>query len=120
MNISVFGLGYVGAVSVACLADLGHQVLGVDVNVEKVAAVAEGRSPIVEPQLNEMLARGVSAGLIAATTDARSAISRSDLALVCVSTPSNVTGGVDGRYLARSVVRLVGRWPTLIPSTSRS
>ena len=88
MKISVFGLGYVGAVSCGCLAELGHDVVGVDVSESKVALVNEGRSPIIEPQLPEILDKARQAGKISATTDAAEAVRRSDLAFVCVGTPS--------------------------------
>mgnify|MGYP002682754064 FL=1 len=69
MRISIFGLGYVGAVTAACLARDGHHVIGVDVNADKVAGLAAGRSPIVEEGLDELLAREVAEGRVQATTD---------------------------------------------------
>jgi GDP-mannose 6-dehydrogenase len=95
MNISLFGLGYVGAVTAGCLADRGHRVIGVDPQPRKVEALNKGRSPIVEPGLGELIARGREAGLISATTDAAEAIAATDLSLVCVGTPSLPSGGLD-------------------------
>jgi GDP-mannose 6-dehydrogenase len=92
MRISVFGLGYVGCVTAAGLARAGHDVFGIDVDCEKVAQVASGASPIVEPGLDELVAAGVRSGRLKATVDSRRAIANSDLALVCVGTPSRPNG----------------------------
>jgi GDP-mannose 6-dehydrogenase len=101
MKVSVFGLGYVGCVSAAALADDGHDVLGVDVIPEKVAAVNGGRSPIVEPGLDELLQRGVSAGRLRATSCTADAVRETDLSLICVGTPSRKNGSLDLTYLLR-------------------
>ncbi len=101
MQVSVFGLGYVGAVSAACLARAGHTVVGVDVNAEKAAAVAGGRSPVVEPGLEALLADGVAAGRLTATTDAASAVRDTEISLICVGTPSRKAGGLDLSQVAR-------------------
>lgn len=106
MKISVFGLGYVGAVSCGCLAELGHEVVGVDVAESKVELVNQGRSPIIEPQLPEILHKAHQAGRIRATTDAAGAVRDSDLAFVCVGTPSLATGGVDDRFLKQVVAEI--------------
>jgi GDP-mannose 6-dehydrogenase len=87
MNVSVFGLGYVGCVTAACLARDGHHVLGVDVSADKVAAINAGLSPIVEPGLSDIVARVVQDGQLSATLSAREAIERSEVALICVGTP---------------------------------
>jgi GDP-mannose 6-dehydrogenase len=100
-RVSVFGLGYVGAVSVACLADHGHEVLGVDVNPDKVRAIGAGRSPIVEAGLEDLLARGVAAGRIRATTDTAQAVRDTDVSLICVGTPSQPNGSLDLSYVRR-------------------
>ena len=92
MNVSVFGLGYVGCVTAGCLAARGHHVVGVDVSSEKVAMVNAGNSPIVEPGLGELLERVVKAGTLSATTSARDAIAATDLALICVGTPDSRSG----------------------------
>ena len=95
MRVSVFGLGYVGCVTAACLARAGHQVIGVDVNPNKVAMLASGRSPIVEPGLSELLAEVVGAGRLRATAASAEAVAESDLALICVGTPGRANGQLD-------------------------
>src|SRR5207247_1817581 len=95
MKVSVFGLGYVGSVSAAALAADGHDVIGVDVNAEKVAAVNGGRSPIVEPGLEELLARVAAEGRLRATTDTARAVAASEVSLICVGTPSRRNGSLD-------------------------
>ena len=94
-RVSIFGLGYVGSVSAACLADSGHTVIGVDLSPEKVQAISAGRSPIVEEGLDELMRRGVDAGRIRTTTDAGEAVAGSDVSLICVGTPSNANGSLD-------------------------
>ena len=101
MRVSVFGLGYVGCVSAASFAGDGHEVIGVDVNAEKVAAINDGRSPIVEPGLDELLARCSSEGRLRATTDTAEAIRDSEVSLLCVGTPSRKNGSLDLTYLER-------------------
>lgn len=92
MRISVFGLGYVGCVTAASLAGEGHTVVGADVNDLKVRQVNAGESPIGEPGLAELLARVVQQGHLHATTSVAEAIERSDIALICVGTPSGPNG----------------------------
>jgi GDP-mannose 6-dehydrogenase len=94
-RVSIFGLGYVGSVSAACLADSGHTVIGVDLSREKVDAISAGRSPIVEEGLGELMRRGVDEGRIRTTTDAGDAVAGSDVSLICVGTPSNANGSLD-------------------------
>jgi GDP-mannose 6-dehydrogenase len=101
MRVSVFGLGYVGSVSAAWLAGDGHEVIGVEVNAGKVAAINAGRSPIVEPGLDELLSRNVAEGRLRATTDTSAAIMDSDVSLLCVGTPSRRNGSLDLSYLRR-------------------
>jgi len=101
MNVSVFGLGYVGSVSAASFADDGHSVIGVDVNADKVASVNAGKSPIVEPGLEEMLSRGAAEGRLRATMDTADAVANSEVSLICVGTPSRKNGSLDLRYLER-------------------
>ena len=108
MNVSVFGLGYVGCVSAASFAGDGHHVIGVDVNQGKVDAVNAGRSPIVEPGLEELLAQNVADGRLRATTDTASAIRDTDVSLLCVGTPSRRNGSLDLSYLER-VAEQVGQ-----------
>ena len=101
MRVSVFGLGYVGSVSAAAFADDGHDVVGVDVVQDKVNAVNEGRSPIVEPGLADLLRRGVDTGRLRATTSTEDAVRSTDLSLICVGTPSRKNGSLDLTYLTR-------------------
>jgi GDP-mannose 6-dehydrogenase len=95
MRITVFGLGYVGAVSAGCLARRGHQVIGVDVNPRKVASVNDGEAPILEPGLPEAIGEAVATGRLRATQDAAEAVRSSDVSLVCVGTPSGAQGSID-------------------------
>ena len=101
MNVSVFGLGYVGSVSAASFAADGHTVVGVDVNPDKVASVNEGRSPIVEKELDALLRAGVLSGALRATTSTSEAVQAADLSLICVGTPSRRNGSLDLTYLER-------------------
>jgi len=101
MRISVFGLGYVGAVSAACLAADGHTVLGVDTNPVKVDLLNQGHAPVIEAGLGELIEEGVRTGRLCATTDCDAAVSATDLAFVCVGTPSNGNGSLNLTYLRR-------------------
>jgi len=101
MKISVLGLGYVGAVSAGCLARDGHEVIGVDPEVVKVDLINSGRSPIIEKDIGGIIAEQVTAGRLRASTDLESAVRHTDLALVCVGTPSMPNGGLDLRYVRR-------------------
>jgi GDP-mannose 6-dehydrogenase len=101
MRISVFGLGYVGAVSAACLAADGHTVVGVDNNPLKADLLNQGRSPVIEAGLGELIQEGVRAGRLRATTDCDEAMAGTDLAFVCVGTPSKGNGSLDLGYLRR-------------------
>jgi GDP-mannose 6-dehydrogenase len=101
MNVSVFGLGYVGCVTAACLARDGHQVIGVDVSADKVAMINDGRSPIVEPGLEPLVKRLAREGRLSATTSATDAVADSDLALICVGTPDIGHGQPDLEALSR-------------------
>jgi GDP-mannose 6-dehydrogenase len=101
LRISIFGLGYVGTVSAGCLASDGHEVIGVDPLQTKVDLINTGRSPIIEADINEMVSSNVRAGRLVATGDAKDAIQRTDLSLVCVGTPSQFNGNLDLRYIRR-------------------
>mgnify|MGYP006291832295 CR=1 FL=1 len=101
MKISVFGLGYVGAVSAGVLAAEGHTVVGVDPNAEKVDMLGRGVSPIIEKDLPDILARAVEAGRLSATTSAAEAVAATDISLICVGTPSQANGSLDLQYVRR-------------------
>ena len=100
-NISIFGLGYVGAVSAACLADNDHQVTGVDVNPTKVELINRGQSPVVEEGMNELMCKGVQSGRIKATVDSAAAVAHSDVSFICVGTPSKANGSLNLDYVRR-------------------
>src|SRR5689334_20896381 len=101
MKITILGLGYVGAVSAGCLAHEGHEVIGVDPQQAKVDLINEGRSPIVEKDLAEMIEKQVLEGRLRATTDVREAVRVSDLSIICVGTPSQGNGHIDLGYVKR-------------------
>jgi GDP-mannose 6-dehydrogenase len=102
MKVSVFGLGYVGSVSAASFAADGHTVVGVDVNPEKVASLNEGRSPIVEKGLDELIQASASSGALRATASTEEAVEATDLSLLCVGTPSRKNGSLDLSFLERA------------------
>lgn len=108
MNIAIFGLGYVGCVSAACLANQGHQVTGVDVNPYKVDLINQGKSPIIEKHLDTLIDQATRAGRLHATTAALDAVHASDLSLICVGTPSRENGSQDLQHL-QDVSREMGR-----------
>ncbi len=126
MDIAVIGLGYVGSVSAGCLADLGHRVIGADVQLEKVAKLARGKPPIQEPGLDALIAKGVEETRIRATSDIRRAIEHSDVALLAVGTPSKEDGGIDDKYLLQAVaaigqaIRDLGKKKYVVMSRSTS
>ena len=95
MRISVFGLGYVGTVCAACLADQGHEVIGVDKSESKVELIRFGRSPIVERDIDDLVARSVKNRRLTATLDATEAVASSDISFICVGTPSRPNGALD-------------------------
>jgi len=107
MRISVFGLGYVGTVTSACLAAEGHEVIGVDRNAGKVEALDAGRAPIIEAGIDRLIASGHEAGRLRATLDPAEAIRRSDLSIVCVGTPSESNGSLNLSYV-RAVCGEIG------------
>jgi GDP-mannose 6-dehydrogenase len=103
MKIAVFGLGYVGTVSAACFAARGHDVVGVDVEPGKAAAISAGRSPIVEPGLDRLVADVVSTGRLRATTNAAEAVALTEISFVCVGTPSRENGSLNLDFVERVV-----------------
>jgi GDP-mannose 6-dehydrogenase len=108
VRISIFGIGYVGAVCCGSLAARGHSVIGVDVSPGKVDMINKGISPIVEPGLEELLGKAVLRGNLRGTTDAVDAIENSDLTMICVGTPSKGSGDLDLRYV-QAVSQEIGK-----------
>jgi GDP-mannose 6-dehydrogenase len=107
MKIAVFGLGYVGVVSAACLVRDGHDVLGVDPNAVKVGFLRQGKSPIVEPGLDELIAAAAAAGRLSAGSDPAAAVAQCDVLMVCVGTPGQANGSLDLSFVRR-VVQQIG------------
>ena len=101
MNISVFGLGYVGSVTAACLAKTGHFVIGIDIKHEKVEAINEGKSPVFEKGLEELISEVVADGKSKATISVDEAIESSEISLICVGTPSNLDGSINLEHIKR-------------------
>ena len=101
MRISVFGLGYVGSVSVGCLTALGHEVIGVDVNPMKVDMINAGQTPVIEAELDALIAEGVETGRLGADTGVGDAIAASDLSFICVGTPSDSNGSLSLSFVER-------------------
>jgi GDP-mannose 6-dehydrogenase len=132
MNISVFGLGYVGVVTAGCLAREGHHIVGVDPNADKVAMLNAGQSPIIEEEIDDLIRDGRASGRIAATTDATAAVAETEMAIVCVGTPSEPNGSLNTRFLQgvaaqigealgeRATPFLVVFRSTMLPGTMRS
>ncbi|WEF35665.1 nucleotide sugar dehydrogenase [Pseudoduganella chitinolytica] len=107
MKISIFGLGYVGAVSAGCLATDGHDVIGVDPNRTKVDLINQGTTPIIEKDIGEMISKTVKDGMLRATTDVRDAVLNTDMSLICVGTPSQLNGNLDLSHV-RKVCEQIG------------
>jgi GDP-mannose 6-dehydrogenase len=101
MKISVMGLGYVGAVAAGCLAQDGHEVIGVDPQQTKVDLINAGKSPIIEKDIGEIISEMVKIGRLAATTDVQAAVAATDMSLICVGTPSLGNGHIDLKYVKR-------------------
>src|SRR5438045_8661511 len=101
MKICVLGLGYVGAVSAGLLAKEGHEVIGVDPERTKVDLINQGRSPIIEKDLGEIIAEQVRVGRLHAATIVEDAVRHTDLVFVCVGTPSQPNGRIDLPYIKR-------------------
>jgi GDP-mannose 6-dehydrogenase len=101
LSISVFGLGYVGSVSAACFASMGHRVIGVDVNPAKVEMMARGKSPIIEARMNELVAEANRACRLQSTVDSIAAVMESDISFVCVGTPSLRSGKLDLSHIEK-------------------
>jgi GDP-mannose 6-dehydrogenase len=131
-NVSIFGLGYVGSVTAACLAHQGHTVVGVDSNAAKVDSLESGKSPIIEKALDELISSARKESRLRATTDTASAILQSEISLICVGTPSQANGKLDLTHI-KNVCREIGqvlrqdnkfRWvvlrSTVLPGTTEN
>ena len=101
MNISIFGLGYVGAVSAACLAKDGHTVIGVDTEQTKVDLINQGKTPIIEEKIAELIDETVQGKKLRATKNTSEALMNSEISFVCVGTPSQLNGNLDLQYIRR-------------------
>ncbi len=106
MKISIFGLGYVGAVSLACLSRDGHEVIGVDIDLTKLNLIMAGKTPVVEEGMVDLMALAASCGRVTATTNAQRAVLESEVSLVCVGTPSAANGSQDQGAVLRLAVEL--------------
>jgi GDP-mannose 6-dehydrogenase len=118
VKIVVLGLGYVGTVTAAGLASHGHAVVGVDVDPRKIAAVSHGRSPVMEPGLDALVAEGVARGGLRATSDVRAAMEGADVSLICVGTPSGPQGQTDLRFVERALLDLRAAMHEVAPPSS--
>lgn len=131
MNISIFGMGYVGAVTAACLSERGNKVIGVDPNRSKVRQLNEGKTPIVEKDVGEIIGEAVKNGSLKATEDFTEAVFKTEISLICVGTPSQSNGSLELKYLRRvceqigSIIRekedfhVVTVRSTILPGTMR-
>jgi GDP-mannose 6-dehydrogenase len=113
MKVAVFGLGYVGSVTAACLAKSGHQVFGVDVDEAKLGLIAAGRSPVVEPGLSELVSETVGAGRLRPTPTPSEALAGADVSVICVGTPTTYQAGTNLSYVFRVVENLAAVLPTV-------
>lgn len=95
MKISIFGLGYVGAVSLACLARDGHQVIGVDIDQDKLNAIGSGKTPVIEEGMIDLMSQVVSSGRVVVSHDVAEALTGSEISMICVGTPSAPNGSQD-------------------------
>jgi len=107
MRISIFGLGYVGAVSAGCLAQEGHSVIGVDPYQPKVDLINGGNTPVIEADIGDLVAKAVAAGTLRATMDIQDAVNNTEMSFICVGTPSLLNGALDLRYV-RNVCEQIG------------
>src|SRR5262245_31005316 len=101
VKISIFGLGYVGAVSLACLARDGHAVTGVDIDHAKLDLIRAGKTPVVEEGMVDLMASVAASGRVLVTTDVASAVHDTELSLICVGTPSAPNGSQDQSAILR-------------------
>jgi GDP-mannose 6-dehydrogenase len=101
VRISVFGMGYVGCVSAACLAEMGHDIVAVEPNPTKVGLINQGKSPIIEARIDDLIAAAIAAGRLRACSDWAAAVQDTEMAIVCVGTPSQANGNIDLSFVLR-------------------
>jgi GDP-mannose 6-dehydrogenase len=106
VRVAVFGLGYVGTVTAACLASRGHEVIGMDVDASKVEMIASGRSPVIEPGLDQLVSDTADRGSLKTTTDTAEAVAGAEVSLICVGTPSAANGSADLSFIERAVAKI--------------
>ncbi len=99
MKISIFGLGYVGTVSAGCLAQDGHKIIGVDPNPTKVDLINQGKTPVIEDEIGEIISTAVKEDNLRATLDVKDAVHNTEMSLICVGTPSQNNGNLDLKYV---------------------
>ena len=107
MRVSIFGLGYVGAVSAGCIANDGHTVIGVDPYQPKIDLINNGQTPVIEKDIGAIIEKAVSNNLLSATTDVKQAVFDTEISLICVGTPSQQNGSLDLKYV-RKVCEEIG------------
>lgn len=106
MNISIFGLGYVGCVGMGCLASQGHKIIGVDVSDKKVELINQGVPTIVEKDIDKLIMDGHKKGMVSATKDFVKAVHSSDISFICVGTPSSDNGHLDLTYIMKTAEQI--------------
>ncbi|MEO1929664.1 MAG: GDP-mannose dehydrogenase, partial [Gammaproteobacteria bacterium] len=131
MKISVFGLGCVGAVNSACLASQGHEIIGVDTDKNKIDFINQGKSPLYEPGLDELIQTQVNEKRLKAITDVHQAVTNTDISIICVGTPSTEIGGLELGFVENiltqiaTVIRMKDKFhvvvmrSTVLPGTAK-
>ena len=121
MNITVIGSGYVGLVSGACLADLGNNVICLDVDPKKIEMLQAGQVPIYEPGLDEVIARNVAAGRLRFTNDVAESVAHGLVQMIAVGTPSGEDGSADLQYVvaaARAIGRVMTEYKVIVDKST--
>jgi GDP-mannose 6-dehydrogenase len=115
MKISVFGLGYVGTISAACLAQMGHEMIGVEVNLDKVRMINQGQTPVIEAEIGRMITEQTGRQRLKATADGAGAFAQTEMSLICVGTPGKENGSLDLTYVQR-VFEEIGEYLSAKPA----